>query len=215
MSENKYIIDEDSLTGIADAVRDKLGESTSYSIDDIQDKITNYLEVAASVKTKLFLKRKSYKTTDANYGEYSNLFWTSSSYNYNVGSTDLTYITTKIPNLRPENILYMSVISSNSNEHFYEFRPQNNAMEHYTSLTQTGTGGKRLSTATDYYFFPNGSEIKSAASTYGILAHWDRNNLILDLQSVSKTGGTIDGGITANFSAYINPYSFYIVYKEA
>ena len=185
-----------------------------FSIDDIQDKITNYLE-AASVKTKLFLQRKNYTTTDANYGEYSNLFWTSNSYNYNVGSTDLTYITTKIPNLRPENILYMSVISSNSKEHFYEFRPQNNAMEHYTSLIQTGTGGKRLSTATDYYFFPNGSEIKSAASTYGILAHWDRNNLILDLQSVSKTDGTIDGEITANFSAYINPYSFYIVYTEA
>lgn len=32
MSNNKYIIDEDSLTGIADAVRDKLGEGSS--IDD-------------------------------------------------------------------------------------------------------------------------------------------------------------------------------------
>ena len=32
MSENKYIIDKDSLTGIADAVRDKLGEGSS--IDD-------------------------------------------------------------------------------------------------------------------------------------------------------------------------------------
>ena len=41
MSENKYIIDKDSLTGIADAVRDKLGESTPYSIDDIRNKIVN------------------------------------------------------------------------------------------------------------------------------------------------------------------------------
>ena len=33
MSENKYIIDKDSLTGIADAVRDKLGvgEATTLS----------------------------------------------------------------------------------------------------------------------------------------------------------------------------------------
>lgn len=45
MSDNKYIIDKDSLTGIADAVRNKLGESTSYSIDDIQDKITNYWSI--------------------------------------------------------------------------------------------------------------------------------------------------------------------------
>ena len=45
MSDEKYIIDKDSLTGIADAVRNKLGESTSYSIDDIQDKITNYWSI--------------------------------------------------------------------------------------------------------------------------------------------------------------------------
>jgi len=34
MSENKYIIDKDSLTGIADAVRDKLGPGEAITDDD-------------------------------------------------------------------------------------------------------------------------------------------------------------------------------------
>lgn len=87
-------------------------------------------------------------------------------------------------------------------------------MEHYSSLTQSGSG-KRLTTATDYYFFPNGSKLKSYSEKYGILAHWDSNNLILDLQSVQKSSGTIDGTISASSSAYITPYSLYIIYKEA
>jgi hypothetical protein len=34
MSDNKYIIDEDSLVGIASAVRDKLGVGTSIDDDE-------------------------------------------------------------------------------------------------------------------------------------------------------------------------------------
>lgn len=189
-------------------------EKIPFSIEDIQDKITNYLGKKSMVKTKLFLKRKSSSTTETDYGEYSNYFWTTSAYNYNVGTSDPSYITTKAPDLRPENIIYMSVISSNNNEHFYEFRPQLYAMQHYKTLTQSGSG-KRLTTATDYYFFPNGSKLKSYSENYGILAHWDSNNLILDLQSVQKSSGTIDGTISASSSAYIIPYSLYIIYKEA
>lgn len=93
-----------------------------FTIDDIQDRITNYLGKKSTIKTKLFLKRKSSSTTETDYGEYSNYLWTTSAYNYNVGTSDPSYITTKAPGLRPENIIYMSVISSNNNEHFYEFR---------------------------------------------------------------------------------------------
>lgn len=97
-------------------------EKIPFTIDDIQDKITDYLEKKSMVKTKLFLRRKSSSTTETDYGEYSNYLWTTSAYNYNVGTSDPSYITTKVPDLRPENIIYMSVISSNNNEHFYEFR---------------------------------------------------------------------------------------------
>ena len=34
MSNNKYIIDKDSLTGIADAVRDKLGTGEAITDED-------------------------------------------------------------------------------------------------------------------------------------------------------------------------------------
>lgn len=184
------------------------------TIDDIQDRITNYLEKKSTIKTKLFITRYSSSTTQANYSDYSNYLWVTSSYNYNVGPTDPTYITTKIPNLRPENILYMAVICNNNNEKNYQFRPEKEPMEHYTTLTQSGSG-KRLATATDYYFFPNGSEIKTNTNKYGILAHWDANNAILDFQGVNKSSGTINGTITASSSAYLKPYLLYVVYEEA
>lgn len=185
-----------------------------FSIDNIQDKITNYLEKKSTIKTKLFIQRYSSSTTQAQYSKYANYLWTTSAYNYNVGPSDPTYITTKIPNLRPENIIYMAVITANNNEKKYQFRSEIYPMQHYKTLSQSGSG-KRLATATDYYFFPNGCAFKSYSENYGLLAHWDKNNSILDLQGVSKSSGTIDGTITASSSAYLNPYMLYIIYEEA
>lgn len=184
-----------------------------FTINNIQNKITNYLEKSSSKKEKLFITRYSSSTTQANYGDYSDYLWANSSYNYNVGPSDPTYISTKVPDLRPENILYMAVICSNNNERKYQFRPENEPMEHYTSLTQSS--GKRLTTATDYYFFPNGSEVKTSTNKYGLLAYWDANNAILDFQGISKTSGTIDGNLSSSASAYLNPFMLYIVYQEA
>ena len=185
-----------------------------FSIDDIQDKITNYLEKKSTIKTKLFIQRYSSSTTQAQYGKYASYLWTTSAYNYNVGPSDPTYITTKIPNLRPENIIYMAVITANNNEKKYQFRSELYPMQHYKTLSQSGSG-KRLTTATDYYFFPNGCAFKTYSENYGLLAHWDKNNSILDLQGVQKSSGTIDGTITASSSAYLNPYMLYIIYEEA
>ena len=185
-----------------------------FTIDDIQDKIANYLGKKSTIKSKLFIQRYSSSTTQAQYGEYASYLWTTSTYNYNVGPSDPTYITTKIPNLRPENIIYMAVITANNNEKKYQFRSEKYPMQHYTTLSQSGSG-KRLTTATDYYFFPNGCAFKTYSENYGLLAHWDKNNSILDLQGVLKSSGTIDGTITASSSAYLNPYMLYIIYEEA
>ena len=184
-----------------------------FTINDIQDKITNYLEEKSTIKSKLFITRYNSSTTQAQYGEYANYLWATSTYNYNVGPSDPTYITTKIPNLRPENIIYMAVITANNNEKKYQFRSEKYPMQHYTTLSQSGSG-KRLTTATDYYFFPNGCVFKNYSENYGLLAHWDENNSILDLQGVLKSSGTIDGTITASSSAYLNPYMLYIIYEE-
>ena len=184
-----------------------------FFIYDIQDKITNYLEKKSTIKTKLFIQRYSSSTTQAQYSKYANYLWANSTYNYNVGPSDLTYITTKIPNLRPENIIYMAVITANNNEKKYQFRSEIYPMQHYTTLSQSGSG-KRLKTATDYYFFPNGCAFKTYSENYGLLAHWDKNNSILDLQGVQKSSGTINGTITASSSAYLNPYMLYIIYEE-
>ena len=193
---------------------DMIPEKIPFSIDDIQDKIINYLGKKSTIKTKLFIQRYSSSTTQAQYGEYASYLWTTSTYNYNVGPSDPTYITTKIPNLRPENIIYMAVITANNNEKKYQFRSELYPMQHYKTLSQSGSG-KRLATATDYYFFPNGCAFKNYSENYGLLAHWDKNNSILDLQGVSKSSGTIDGTITASSSAYLNPYMLYIIYEEA
>lgn len=184
-----------------------------FSIDDIQNKITNYLGKKSTIKSKLFITRYNSSTTQAQYGEYANYLWATSTYNYNVGPSDPTYITTKIPNLRPENIIYMAVITANNNEKKYQFRSELYPMQHYTTLSQSGSG-KRLTTATDYYFFPNGCAFKNYSENYGLLAHWDKNNSILDFQGVLKSSGTIDGTITASQSAYLNPYMLYIIYEE-
>lgn len=72
MSDNKYIIDKDSLTGIADAVRDKLGTGDKATIDETTGEIVYPEGKGYYLKENLVAKISGFKWSETGYnGNFS------------------------------------------------------------------------------------------------------------------------------------------------
>lgn len=187
-----------------------------FSIDDIQNKITNYLNASGGGGLKIFkcYNNSSIRSSEGDGWKVSNYLKFNAYFDLNFSSTS-PYITTQVPDLNPENIIYMRYIGSNQtsgNTRSFVFDPTLKNVEHYTSASSSN--GKRLSSTTDYYFFPDGAGSWSTSNDYGIMGMWDANNKILDLglQQVSSRSGTyVASDYTTQY--YNIPEKLIIVYK--
>lgn len=193
-------------------------ERIPYSIDDIRNKIVNNLSGLSEGGLKIFkcYNNSSISSSEGDGWKVSNYLGSSAYFNLNFSSTS-PYITTQVPDLNPENIIYMRYIGKKNQSGYtytrdFVFDPTLKDVEHYTSASTSK--GKRLSSATDYYFFPDGAGYWSSSNDYGIMGMWDANNKILDLglQKVSSRSGTY---VASNYTTqYYNiPVGLVIVYK--
>lgn len=169
------------------------------SLTDINNNILTYLTLSSDDSgggLKIFkcYNKSSIKSSEGDGWKVSNYLGSSAYYNLNFSSTS-PYITTQVPDLNPENIIYMRYLGSKQSSgstytRSFVFDPTLKDVEHYTSASSSN--GKRLSSATDYYFFPDGSGAWSNYNDYGIMGMWDATNKILDLglQKVSSRSGT-------------------------
>ena len=181
-----------------------------YSIEDMQDKVTNYLGKISSEKVKVLKVFNDSSITPETGGSVivSNYISIASYYQINFDSSS-KYVTSVVPDLSPENILYMYYEGGDgrgSTTRFY-FDSAIHQIEHYTSASIAS--GKRLSSATDYYFFKH-----NGTSNQGIMGMWDANNSILDLcfqQKQSSSGNTIISDYYSGFYPY--PQKMLIIYK--
>lgn len=183
-----------------------------FTINDIQNKITNYL--AKSNKVFLsFLQKSDTEKYQIGGVQITRYIKIGGIYDLDFASSSPTYITDKVPNLKPENIIFMYFLgSANYNNREFIFDPSIKPMEHYTSSSITE--GKRLSSATDYYFFPDGAGYNKDNKNHGIMGMWDKNNKILDFgfQTVSSRSGN---SFSSNYCTdYGYPQALLIVYKE-
>lgn len=194
------------LTGIAPG-------RIPYSIDDIRNKIVNLS--GGGLKIFKCYNNSSISSSEGDGWKVSNYLALSGYFDLNFSST--SYITTQVPDLNPENIIYMRYIGSKQSSgstytRNFVFDSTLKDVEHYTSASISN--GKRLSSTTDYYFFPDGAGSWSTSNDYGIMGMWDANNKILDLglQKVSSRSGTY---VASNYTTqYYNiPVSLIIVYK--
>lgn len=190
-------------------------ERIPYSIDDIRNKIVN-LSASGGGGLKIFRCYNNSSTSSEGDGwKVSNYLAISGYYDLNFSSTSPSYITTQVPDLNPENIIFIWFTGRDSRygyqKHFI-FEPTLKDVEHYTSASISN--GKRLSSTTDYYFFPDGAGDYSTYNNYGIMGMWDADNKILDLgfQYVSSRSGT---NITSTYTSqyYPNAVRLIIVYK--
>lgn len=172
------------LTGI-------VPERIPYSIDDIRNKIVNLS--GGGLKIFKCYNKSSISRSEGDGWKVSNYLGLSVYFDLNFSST--SYITTQVPDLNPENIIYMRYIgrkqsSGSTYTRSFVFDPTLKDVEHYTSASISN--GKRLSSTTDYYFFPDGNGYYYNSNDYGIMGMWDATNKILDLglQKVSSRSGT-------------------------
>lgn len=223
LDENQKIIIPENASEIVDGSynRNLLQESVEmpipFSIDDIQNKIVNLsLSVSGGGGLKIFkcYNKSSISNSEGDGWKVSNYLAFNAYFDLNFSSTS-PYITTQVPDLNPENIIYMRYVGKNQSSGYtrsFIFDPTLKDVEHYTSASSSN--GKRLSSTTDYYFFPDGDGAWSNSNKYGIMGMWDANNKILDLglQEVSSRSGTY---VASNYTVqYYNiPVSLIIVYK--
>ena len=180
-----------------------------YSIEDMQDKVTNYLGKISSEKVKVLKVFNDSSITPETGSSVivSNYISAATYFQINFDSSS-KYVTSVVPDLSPENILYMYYEGTDSrgNTTRFYFDSAIHQIEHYTSASIAS--GKRLSSATDYYFFKH-----NGTSNQGIMGMWDANNNILDLcfqQKSSSSGNTI----TSNYySGFYYPQKMLIIYK--
>lgn len=195
------------LTGI-------VPERIPYSIDDIRNKIVNLSE--GGLKIFKCYNNSSISRSEGDGWKVSNYLGLSGYFDLSFSSTS-PYITMQVPDLNPENIIYMRYIgrkqsSDSTYTRSFVFDPTLKDVEHYTSASISN--GKRLSSTTDYYFFPDGAGSWSDSNDYGIMGMWDATNKILDLglQEVSSRSRTY---VASNYTTqYYNiPVRLIIVYK--
>ena len=193
----------------------------SYSIDDIQNRINNHLTKRG--KREVFVampgSSDSVEFNSLNF-KLSKYLATGTSFNLNFKASSPYYITEKIPKINPESISFIYFKGFDGyygTEYQFIFDSSVKSVEHYTSASIKE--GKRLSSATDYYFYPDTNGTYSSSTynnNYGLMGVWDANNKILDLgfQNVSSRSGN---SISSNYtSVYKNSTrDFIIVYEEA
>ena len=179
-----------------------------FSIDDIQNKITNYLIKGDSVKSAMFFLNDS-----ANDNEHTSSVYYSGGWFINLNGS---YASNALLKLRPENIQYILSYSpgSTSGTNFYQYDPKIKALQHYTSFSLSESGyPPRISGVTDYYFLANATK-HYTSWTFG-LACFD-NGTDLDFQIVQKSSGsTLEGQLKASRFTMFQPTMFFIIYKEA
>ena len=177
-----------------------------FSIDDIQNKITNYL-----IKEEKTTKAAMFFLNDSKNNEHA------LSVGYNSGwfiNLNGSYASAALPNLRPENIQYILGYSTSSSYYYYQYDPKIKALQHYTSYSESnGYSSPRISGVTDYYFLTNATQ-RNNGYTFG-LACFD-NGTDLDFQSVQKlSGSTLEGQLKTLRFTNFQPIVFFIIYKEA
>ena len=180
-----------------------------YSIEDMQNKVTNYLgKISEKVKVLKVFNDSNITPETGGSVIVSNYISIATYFQINFDSSS-KYVTSVVPDLSPENILYMYYEGGDgrgSTTRFY-FDSAIHQIEHYTSASIAS--GKRLSSATDYYFFKH-----NGTSNQGIMGMWDANNNILDLcfqQKQSSSGNTIISDYYSGFYPY--PQKMLIIYK--
>ena len=179
-----------------------------FSIDDIQNKIANYLIKGDSVKSAMFFLNDS-----ANDNEHTSSVYYSGGWFINLNGS---YASNALSKLRPENIQYILSYSpgSSSGTNYYQYDPKIKALQHYTSFSLSESGyPPRISGVTDYYFLTNATK-HYVSWTFG-LACFD-NGTDLDFQIVQKSSGsTLEGQLKASRFTTFQPTVFFIIYKEA
>ena len=177
------------------------------SLTDINNNILTYLTLSSGDSgggLKIFkcYNNSSISSSEGDGWKVSNYLKSNAYYDLNFSSTSPSYITTQVPDLNPENIIFIWYIGQNQSSgssyiRNFIFEPTLKDVEHYTSASISN--GKRLSSTTDYYFFPDGAGYRSNSNDYGIMGMWDANNKILDLglQKVSSRSGTY---VAANYT---------------
>ena len=180
-----------------------------YSIEDMQNKVTNYLgKISEKVKVLKVFNDSNITPETGGSVIVSNYISIATYFQINFDSSS-KYVTSVVPDLSPENILYMYYEGGDgrgSTTRFY-FDSAIHQIEHYTSASIAS--GKRLSSATDYYFFKH-----NGTSNQGIMGMWDANNSILDLcfqQKQSSSGNTIISDYYSGYYPY--PQKMLIIYK--
>ena len=177
------------------------------SLTDINNNILTYLTLSSGDSgggLKIFkcYNNSSISSSEGDGWKVSNYLTSNAYYDLNFSSTSPSYITTQVPDLNPENIIFIWYIGQKQSSGYsyirnFIFEPTLKDVEHYTSASISN--GKRLSSTTDYYFFPDGAGYRSGSNDYGIMGMWDANNKILDLglQKVSSRSGTY---VAANYT---------------
>lgn len=191
-------------------------EKIPFSIEDIQNKIAT-LSAGSGGGLKIFrcYNKNSSTSSEGDGWKVSNYLTTNAYSDLDFSSTSPYYITTQIPDLDPEKIVFIWYAGRNatgSKQSYFIFEPTLKDVEHYTSASISN--GKRLSSTTDYYFFPDGAGSYSTYNDYGIMGMWDANNKILDLglQKVSSRSGTyVASDYTTQYQIY--PAGLVIVYR--
>lgn len=192
------------------------------SLTDINNNILTYLTLSSDDSgggLKIFkcYNNSSIRSSEGDGWKVSNYLKFNAYFDLNFSSTSPSYITTQVPDLNPENIIFIWYIGSKQSSgstytRSFIFDPTLKDVEHYTSASSSN--GKRLSSTTDYYFFPDGAGTWSTSNDYGIMGMWDATNKILDLglQKVSSRSGTY---VASNYTTqyYNTPEKLIIVYK--
>lgn len=188
-----------------------------YSIDDIQNRINNHL--VKSGKREVFVAMPGNGNLEFNSLNFklSNYLAIGGSFDLNFKASSPYYISEKIPKINPESIsflYYKGYDGRYGSEYQFIFDSSVKSIEHYTSASIQD--GKRLSSATDYYFYPDTNGSYKSYDNYGMMGMWDKNNKILDLgfQIVSsRSGNSISSNYTSAYQA--NTRVFIVVYEEA